>query len=264
MKKGALVILAMFAIAATIYGVMGTALLDHPGNSLPVKDSIFLKTHWQQMGGFERATPDRLPLGCWSTALAQLVYYHRLKPFGHVRYTSSKGYVIDEELDTTKIDLSKLGLKIDSTTTPSGIAALARYNYDAALAVNKDFGTDHYMHKLAPAHLLETHYHVKADRYICWHELFPYTTGKLESIIRWEITAKRPLFLHFANLKDFGHSVVIDGYKSEGNSFMVHLNQGQGGPQDGWYNFEHDLLKKNDRNLRVIYTIKPLIKWQIK
>jgi hypothetical protein len=263
MKKSVFAVLTVVVVVAAMYAVMGTALLEGSGNSLPAKDSVFIKTHWQQMGGFERATPDRLPLGCWSTALAQIVYFHRLKPFGLVRYTSSKGYVIDEQLDSTKTDLSKLALQIGSSTPPSVIAALARYNYDAALAVNKDFGTGHYMHKLVPASLLEAHYHIEANRYISWHGLLPYTTGKLEVIIRQEITAKRPLFLHFANLKDFGHSVVIDGYKADGNHFMVHLNQGQAGPQDGWYDFETDLLKTADRNLRVIYTIKPLVNWEL-
>jgi hypothetical protein len=87
--------------------------------------------------------------------------------------------------------------------------------------------------------------------------LLPYTTGKQKAIIQREVYAKRPLFLHFANLKDFGHSVVIDGYKTVGNHFYVHLNQGQGGVQDGWYDFEKDLLKKDDRKLRVLYTIQP-------
>jgi hypothetical protein len=58
-------------------------------------------------------------------------------------------------------------------------------------------------------------------------------------------------------LEDFGHSVVIDGYKQTDKQFLVHLNQGQGGPQDGWYDFGQDLLKKGDHKLRVIYTIKP-------
>lgn len=202
------------------------------------------------MGGFEKYTPEHMRLGCWSTALAQIVYYHRLKPFGRVNYTSSKCYLIDEQIDSSKIDFSKIRMRDPNDVT-------AWYNYDAALAVNKDFGTDHYMHKLAPASLLESHYAIKAARYICWHGLVPYTTGKLEAIITNEIHVKRPLFLHFTDLTGFGHSVVVDGYKFINGHFLVHLNQGQGGPQDGWYDFEKDLLHPGDRNLRVIYTIRP-------
>jgi hypothetical protein len=258
MKKILFLLLIFTAAVATTYVFAGTNLIDTTKAGQPRQDSIFLKTHWKQMGGFERATPDHLRLGCWSTALAQIAYYHHLRPFGHVAYISSKGYVINETIDSSKIDMSKLALKIDSTTADANINALAQYNYYAALAVNKDFGTDNYMHKLAPASLLAVHYPINASRYISWKGLFPYSTGKLKAIIRREIGAKRPLFLHFANLKDFGHSVVIDGYKLLDTKFMVHLNQGQGGPQDGWYDFDSDLLKKGDRKLRVIYTIKPV------
>ncbi len=260
MKKSLLISLLVTALGVTTYVFAGTGLMDTTKTRLPQEDSIFLKTHWKQMGGFERATPDHLRLGCWSTALAQIVYYHRLKPFGHIAYTSSKGYVINEDIDSNKIDLSKLVLQIDSTTSETDITALAFYNYAAALAVNKDFGTDNYMNKLAPASLLEAHYRVSVQRYICWRGMMPYSSGKLKAVIRQEINAKRPVFLHFANLKDFGHSVVIDGYKNRGNRLLVHLNQGQGGPQDGWYEFDNDLLKQGDRKLRVIYTIRPLTK----
>lgn len=244
-------------VLCTTYIFSANAVFDSPDQKFRQSDSLLLKTHWKQMGGFERQTPDHLRLGCWSTALAQIMYYHRLKPFGSVVYTSSKGYRINEVIDSTQIDFDRLSAQIDSTTQPINIQALAQYSYYAALAVQKDFGTDHYMHKLAPASLLEQHYKVKSERYISWRHILPYTSRKLETIIRQEINQKRPLFLHFANLKNFGHSVVIDGYTYTKNTFLIHLNQGQGGPQDGWYNFRQDILHHEDRALRVLYTFKP-------
>lgn len=241
------------------YILGATNLIDLPKEETPLADSIFLTTHWQQMGGFEHYTPDHLRLGCWSTALAQIMFYHRLKPFGKEKYRSSKGYYIDEKIDSTRINFSMLTDRIDSLTPNANIHALALYNYYAALAVEKDFGTDNYMNKLAPAALFEKHYKVEANRYISWKCLLPFSCGKQERIIREEISHKRPVFLHFTDLATFGHSVVIDGYKiQDKHRFMVHLNQGQGGPQDGWYDFDADLLKKHDRTLRVIYTFKLL------
>jgi Peptidase C10 family len=257
MKKLYLISLALL-LPATSYVIAGTSLLDTISKKLPDADSCFLSTHWKQMGGFEKYTPDHLRLGCWSTALAQIVYFHQLKPFGHVAYTSRKGYVIDQNIDSNAIDFNLMADRIENTCDTATINSLALYNYDAALAVNKDFGTDNYMNKLAPSSLLEAHYHIKASRYMSWKGLLPYTAGKQEAVIRIEIHARRPLFLHFANLKDFGHSVVIDGYKICTDHFYVHLNQGQGGPQDGWYDFEKDLLKGGDSKLRVLYTIRPI------
>ena len=258
MKKVKWTIITLVIIIGGLYIFSGTALTEPSFKKYPASDSVLLKTHWQQMGGFERCTPAHMRLGCWSTAYAQIMYYHRLKPFGHVAYTSRHGYRINEVMDSTQINFSKLAPSIDSNTDDSTINALAKYNYYAALAVQKDFGTDSYMHKLASASLLETHFRVKVSRYISWQNSLPNTHAKLEAVIRKEISNKRPLFLHFANLEDFGHSVVIDGYKQIGNQFFVHLNQGQGGSQDGWYDFDQDLLRKEDHKLRVIYTIKPV------
>ena len=113
------------------------------------------------------------------------------------------------------------------------------------------------MNKLASASLLEQHYKVKVDRYIAWHKVVPNTLGKLEKIIYNEINNKRPVFLHFANLTGFGHSVVVDGYCYKEGNFMIHTNQGQGGPTDGWYDFYKGILRIDDNALRVVYTFNP-------
>ena len=254
-----------YKITAIVLGLLGltylfacTSFPFFPDKSKCIQDSECLTTtHWKQMGGFERYTPDSLRTGCWSTALAQIVYYHKLKPYGHVEYTSRQNYKINENLDSTQFNFNLFTPTIDSTTSQETINQLARYNYHAALAVQKDFGTDRYMNKLASASLLEQHYKVKVERYIAWHKLVPNTLGKLEKIIYNEINDKRPIFLHFANLRDFGHSIVVDGYCYKGGNFMIHTNQGQGGPTDGWYDFYKGILRADDNALRVVYTFKP-------
>jgi Peptidase C10 family len=62
------------------------------------------------------------------------------------------------------------------------------------------------------------------------------------------LNSRRPLLLHFANLRDFGHSVVADGYCYQDGKFMVHINQGQGGADDGWYDFHQGILKPDDKH----------------
>lgn len=214
-------------------------------------------THWKQMGGFEKFTPDSLRTGCWSTALAQIVYFHKLKPYGHVEYTSRQGYKINETMDSSQFNFATFTEVIDSATNTETVDQLAKYNYYAALAVQKDFGTDRYMNKLASASLLEEHYNMKVERFIAWHKRVPNTLGKLEKIIYKELNEKRPVFLHFGNLKDFGHSVVVDAYCYKDGRFMVHTNQGQGGPTDGWYDFYKGILRPDDNELRVVYTFQP-------
>jgi len=257
MKMGIKILLGISAVTALSYLVFGTSFQLSGNSTSPVNDSILVKTKWKQMGGFEKYTPDHLRLGCWSTALAQIVYYHQLKPFGKISYISRNGYVINEKIDSASVDFKRMVDSIDITTTKSALDATAQYNYYAALAVRKDFGTDRYMNKLAPSSLFEQHYNVKSDRYISWKHTFPYSFGKLKKVISHELNLKRPLMLHFSDLNGFGHTVVIDAYRIENNKLIVHLNQGQGGPQDGWYDFESAILKPNDDNLRVLYTFKP-------
>lgn len=258
MKKIKVAFFVMTIILA-VYATFSTAFTYIPDKTKCIgNESGLLSTSWKQMGGFERFTPDKLRLGCWSTALAQIAYHHKLKPYGHVQYVSRQGYKIDETMDSSQFSFELFEKTIDSTTTKEVASQMAKYNYYAALAVQKDFGTDRYMNKLAPSSLLEKHYKLKVDRYISWHNFAPYTNGKLEKIIVDELNEKRPVFLHFANLKDFGHSVVIDGYCYRDGSFSVHLNQGQGGPTDGWYDFHKGILRTDDTALRVVYTFKPL------
>jgi len=200
-----------FKITAIVLGLLGltylfvcTSFPFSPDKSKCMADSECLTTtRWKQMGGFERCTPDSLRTGCWSTALAQIVHYHKLKPYGHVEYTSRQNYKINENIDSSLFNFSLFTSTIDSTTSQETINQLAKYNYYAALAVQKDFGTDRYMNKLASASLLEQHYKVKVERYIAWHKFVPNTLSKLEKIIYNEINEKRPIFLHFANLNDF-------------------------------------------------------------
>lgn len=258
MKKKYSIPAVVLGLIAVIYLFICTSFPFFPDKSKCMTDSDCLtKTRWQQMGGFEKYTPDSLRIGCWSTALAQIVYFHQLKPYGHVEYTSRQGYKINENLDSTLFNFNVFAPTIDSSTSGETINQLAKYNYYAALAVQKDFGTDRYMNKLAPASLLEKHFNVKVERYIAWHKLVPNTLGKLEKIIYNEINVKRPIFLHFANLNDFGHSIVVDGYCYKNGAFMIHTNQGQGGPDDGWYDFHKGILRSDDNALRVVYTFRP-------
>jgi len=257
MKMGIKILLSSIFIPAASYLMFGTSFEFTTNKTSTLNDSILINTNWKQMGGFEKYTPDHLRLGCWSTALAQIMFYHKLKPFGHVSYTSRNGYVVNEKIDSVTVNFKQIVKSLDSSTEQSALDATAKYNYYAALVVRKDFGTDRYMNKLAPSSLFEQHYRVKASRYISWQRKLPYSLGKLERIICQELDQKRPVMLHFSDLKGFGHTVVVDAYRIVKNSLMVHLNQGQGGPQDGWYNFNGSILQPDDDKLRVIYTFEP-------
>jgi hypothetical protein len=258
MKRFLRILAILVVILIPVYLFVSTAFLFSPPPSKCIADSACLtRTHWQQMGGFQSFTPDGSRIGCWGTALAQLAYYYKLEPFGQVRYTSTRGIAIDEDLRAFHFDFTLFAPQIDSGTNKETVTQLAKYNYYAALTVKKDFGTGKNMDLLPSPGLFESHYKVKVHRYISWKRFLPYTDGKLASLIYRELGQKRPVYLHFSNFKDVGHTVLVDGYCNENGVFKVHLNQGQGGPTDGWYDFYKGFLKPDDNALRVVYTFEP-------
>ncbi|WP_350340156.1 C10 family peptidase [Paraflavitalea speifideaquila] len=77
-----------------------------------------LKTNWDQYGLYTKYTPNNEVLGCWSTAMAQILYHHRLRPSGLVNYQCSKGFVITDTLDKYALSWTDFSASLDSTSSP--------------------------------------------------------------------------------------------------------------------------------------------------
>ena len=55
-----------------------------------------LNTQWDQVDKYAKFCPDNNRAGCWSTAMAQIFYFHRMKPTGEVDYLTTTGYKVKE------------------------------------------------------------------------------------------------------------------------------------------------------------------------
>lgn len=248
--------LSIFTILSFLcYLYAGTNCLRN-GETLQTSMEPLVTSHWHQAGAFSKYTPDQALIGCWGTALAQIAFYHKWQPQGIAAYTTSSGIDINEDLTAFVFDFSQFSTKLDTSTLSLSKDVVAKYNYFAALAFQKDFGTGGYLNLLAPSKLLEAHYPAKVNRYISYQGLFPYTADKMEQIIIKELNNRRPVFLHFADLETFGHSVVVDAYRIKDNQIEMHINNGQGGEGDDWYLYKKDILRSGDSILRVIYTLE--------
>ena len=190
-----------------------------------------LKTSWKQRGAYAAFTPNHERLGCWSVALAQILYYHSLVPHGSTSYTG-KTFSVSADFGCPAVDLGKVTEALPETEQGS---ETARYLYYAALVTGKDFGTGGYTgNSDVRRQRLEEHYAVKTSRV-----RFPKNSQQeVEDFIRRELTGKRPLMLYVEGGKPgeegVGHALVIDGFKGAG-AMQVHLNFGWGGKSDGWY-----------------------------
>lgn len=242
----------------------------------PSASDHLLTTHWYQDGLFAQFTPDHERVGCWSTAYAQILYFHRLKPTGRVRYECTSGYKVDVDLDQYRFDWEQFPNEITEQTPKIGSEQLALYSFATAVAVRKDFGTGGYKRLLNSVDDLEAHFPVDAEIYVHLGEKLPLTpavlTGKLRSekitnlidrtqivgLLQSELAAHRPVYFHFGNVKDFGHSTVIDGIRKEGDRQMVHINFGaKEAEQNKWYDLFAPISQPDDVTLRAFVTLKP-------
>jgi hypothetical protein len=240
-------------------------------------DSYLLRTQWYQDGPFAQFTPNRVRVGCWSTAYAQILYYHRLKPTGRVTYECSSGHKIDVNLDQYRFDWNKFAGSVTAATPQETVEQLAQYSFATAAVVRKDFGTGSYRRVLSSVADLEAHFPVDAEIYVYVIENPPIPLDVLKArvssenisnavdkaqivaLLTTELGAGRPVYFHFANLKEFGHSTVIDGIRKEGDRYMVHINFGDVvTARNRWYDLFAPIEVKDDDILRAFVTIKPL------
>jgi hypothetical protein len=241
------------------------------------EDSYLLKTQWYQDGPFAQFTPDHVRVGCWSTAYAQILYYHRLKPTGRVTYECSSGHKIDLNLDQYRFDFNQFADSVTAATPKETVEQLARYSFATAAVVRKDFGTGSYRRVLSSVADLETHFAVDAEIYVYLIENPPIPLeilkaktssenisnlvdkAQIVSLLTKEVGAGRPVYFHFANLKEFGHSTVIDGIRKEGDRYMAHINFGDVvAARNRWYDLFAPIEQQDDVILRAFVTIKPV------
>ncbi|MBN2738703.1 MAG: C10 family peptidase [Spirochaetales bacterium] len=226
---------------------------------------VLLKTHWSQEGLYAKDAPGGNALGCWSTAIAQIMYYHKKAPTGSVSYQSTNYGPISGNLGSPATNWNLIAPQgINSTTLDNIQDETARFSYNASLVVQKNFGTGSYVLKVLRDGLLEKelkdHYGVtNVKRYSTDAGV---SKAQIETIIKTEIDASRPVFLFMRPLASAAHAMVIDEYNGSGSNFEVHINMG-GDPAhsnnnlDGFYNFHNQILHWDDVDFRLILTIEP-------
>ena len=190
-----------------------------------------LMTNWGQRHEYARFSPDNLRLGCWSTAIAQILYFHRLRPSGRVSYQCTTGYSINENFDLYTFDWSLFVNEFDDSTPEASINEVARYVYFTSVTIQKDFDTGSYIlgHSDRAAAV--------AEHYNCATKLFKnssYSLGQIKQVITQEIDARRPIMMHLRNLAYSSyHAVAVDAYRMEDGELWLHINMGNEGSDNG-------------------------------
>jgi hypothetical protein len=145
-----------------------------------------LTTQWYQDGPFAQFTPHHERVGCWSTAYAQILYYHRLKPTGRVSYDCSSGQKININLDEYRFDWNQFADIVTAATPKGTVEQMAQFSYATAVVVHKDFGTDRYRRLLSSVADLEAHFPVDAEIYVYLKDNPPISLAELTAKTRSE------------------------------------------------------------------------------
>ena len=263
-------------IVRLILLVVAIARLLPTAKAASAEGEHLLQTHWYQDGPFAQFAPDHERVGCWSTAYAQILYFHHLKPSGRVQYECTSGRKVDVDLGLYSFDWEQFPNEITEQTPQAAADQLARYSFATALAVRKDFGTGGYKRLLNSADDLEAHFPVEARIYFHLADKLPFSHSELVaklnhekiynsvdraeivSLLSTELVAGRPVYFHFGNLVDFGHSVVIDGMRKDGERHIVHINYGfKDAGRNKWYELFAPIAQPDDMTLRAFVTVKP-------
>jgi hypothetical protein len=231
-----------------------------------IKGDYLLETQW---GGnekdfhlFYKYSPNNYPNGCHSVAIAQILFYHKLAPFGKVNYKCRKGFVINEDFSDYTFDWKKIATALADSSSQEIVDATARFLYSVACIVQKDFGTNQYV----DIENSENHKTQIEKHFNCKYESYTYNTvssilvmfkknKSIEKRIKKEIDAKKPIGFYYDGPDFDGHAVVINGYIIKDKRFYAHVNFGWSGDSDGWYLMPED-LPKDTKNV-ILLTIDP-------
>ncbi len=210
-----------------------------------------LTTQWGQRDLYAKYVPNGERLGCWSVALAQILYYHRVQPAGQVSYDGS-GYRVRESLDH-RFDWDLFADTVTEATPARTQNEVAKYCYYAAIVIGKDFAGEAAYHGNSDARRKGV-----SDHFSCTTRRYRTDVEGWEAVgqvILSELAERRPLLLYADP-----HAFVIDGARGDAARFEVHLNCGWGGADNGWYRFNQPF--KTSRGLlggtsRWVMTIQP-------
>ncbi len=174
-------------------------------------------------------------LGCWATALSQILYNLQVVPTGKVSYTyKTVNLQSDVDFGAEKIDFSKIVNEIDATSTDDEKRMTSLYSWYCLAALgNKgdEYSSDYY------TRMLEKYYPVTTSEIF-----YPSTNNKndVETFICNQLQNKRLIMVYrdgvpSSSEQPNGHAFVLDGIRFVDDIPYVHFNFGWAHNNDGWY-----------------------------
>eukprot|EP00746_Dinoflagellata_sp_MGD_P029157 gnl/MRDRNA2_/MRDRNA2_16897_c0_seq1.p1 gnl/MRDRNA2_/MRDRNA2_16897_c0~~gnl/MRDRNA2_/MRDRNA2_16897_c0_seq1.p1 ORF type:complete len:415 (+),score=49.70 gnl/MRDRNA2_/MRDRNA2_16897_c0_seq1:86-1330(+) len=252
---------------------------------------VLLDTSWGQSWAYAQYAPacgdscgpelwegEHWRLGCLSTAVAQIAYFHRLCPEGSVAYRvpgfSETSMDFDKETNNGLCSWHSFVGPAMNASSDAQMKAVAKYEYAAALIVRKTWGQGTYELNFHDRKIAVMK-HYGFEDIVVVHSKWKYHNDVIKAIVE-EIDSSRPVQLLIKGKNDTGdtkvpaaelpkntmnrtwvgdslslyHHVVVDGYEFN-PTFRVHLNVGHSGFDNGWYDWSAPICFRHFPNGRV-------------
>lgn len=194
---------------------------------------------WDQGDPYNRQCPvmsdgGKSVVGCVATAMAQIMGYHQWPEKGTGTIpgytTRSQGLVIDEEnIENTYYDWDHITPVYTSESTDEERNAVATLMYHCGISVGMDYGYESGAFSQDVPEALTTYFGYNRNMKLL-NRLY-YTKAEWDSIIRYELDEKRPVYYSGASAQG-GHAFVCDGYDTNG---LFHINWGWSGLSNGYF-----------------------------
>jgi hypothetical protein len=173
------------------------------------------------------------PTGCAATAMAQLMYYHKLETKTQTipAYTTEKEKIQLEALPPYAFQWSKMQNEYQEGDKSEGAKEVAKLMRYCGQAAQMDY--DVYSGAETSGDYLHRYFGFKpsfTDKYYVEH------MSGWEDLIYDELAAGRPVIYSGKKMTGFlkfsGHVYVVDGYDGDG---LFHINWGWNGNDDGFF-----------------------------
>ena len=279
------VFVCLFLLSASIFSV-GHSQVKEENESDPqtapmeyIPGTFLVHYQWGQHGYYKGLCPNYIDftedepaiktcrLGCWSTAIAQILRYYEIDSSGSVSYSCSHNIItfpllvwpayIANNVGSHEYDWSLMPYNLSSSSSMDEREMTRQFCFDVACVIQKDFGTGGYV-ALGDDFDTENLMDELEDHFDDIDNLQWIDTLQV-SHITWQIDHFQPIMFYIRSTGERGtkehHAVVLDGYREIDGTFEVHLNYGwdAGNPDPlyySWYAYNGEFPIYDDTTFR--------------
>ena len=214
--------------------------------------SSLITTKWNQNEPYNALCPKEddvtCPTGCVTTAIAQIVNYHKCPDVGEGAFS----YNMNEqklELNYENIELN-WSVILDEYNENSSIEScteVAKLMYACGIGMETNYSVERgsSSHIIMAKRFLVENFKYDADAKIVWRH--NYLKSEWNDLMYEELKNSRPIYLQGGQ-----HAFVCDGYNGDG---YFHFNWGWGGSMDGYFLFSPLMPNEDDYNENLLALI---------